>query len=271
MSTKRNHVRTLDVLLPDAPAEQPAEILRVLLVDNEAEGAGQTLQAALERAGYEVVVASSADVALTMLDHGTDYHAAVVQDDFDRGRARQLVQTLMDRRPPCRTIMMAPVSAQLSPSDLARSGAHMYLRRPKTVPEILDAVTRTVRSSMDWRNALNPNPIATRGRGRSSGDAPQPVHFELQRAVTRLRYIANLSPAETMAAWRLLWGDSNKRISELLGCTERTVKFHVAEVLARTGARSRAGLLRVLLEDSGIRDPWEHRGTIEPRDIDGDE
>lgn len=243
----------------------------MLLVENEAEGAGQALQAGLERAGYEVAVASSPEVALSMLDHGLDYHAALIHDDLESGRARSLVQSLMDRRPPCRAIMMAQASAQLSPGDLARSGAHMYLRRPKTVPELLDAVTRTVRSTMDWRNALNPNQVAARGRGRSSGDAPQPVHFELQRAVTRLRYIANLSPAETMAAWRLLWGDSNKRISELLGCTERTVKFHVAEVLARTGARSRAGLLRVLLEDSGIRDPWEHRGTIEPRDIDVDE
>lgn len=263
-------MRSLDVQLPDSsPEQQRAEVLRVLVVDEEGEGsAGKVLHTALERAGYEVLAASSPALAWGILDQVEDIHAAVLSDGMADGSSRALVQALMERRPTCRSVLVAHSTAQLAPSDLARSGAHIYLRRPKSVPELLDAVGRTVRSTLDWRNALNPTAGSVRGRGRGSGDAPPSVQFELQRAVSRLRYIANLSPAETMAAWRLLWGDSNKRIAELLGCTERTVKFHVAEVLARTGARSRAGLLRVLLEDSGIRDPWEHRGTPELRDLD---
>jgi len=262
VSTSRNPVRSLNEFqLPDAPvAEQPAETLRVLVVDADLKGKGPTqLRGALDRAGYEVLTAESAEAALALLDRVSDVHAAVIDDELPDRVSRGLVQMLMSRRPLCRSILVTSSTVQLSGPDLARSAAHIFLRKPKTVQELLDAISRTVRSTIDWRNALDPAARPSRGR-RVSGEAPLPIHFELQRAVSRLRFIANLSPTETMVAWRLLWGDSNRRIGDLLGSSERTVKFHVAEVLARTGARSRAGLLRVLLEDSGIRDPWDERG-----------
>jgi len=260
------------VEVPDLPPSRSSESPQVLLVE-QGEGLGLQLREAIARAGYGLMSAASFREAKALLEKTTDVQVAVIDDHLPDDSARRLVETLMQRSPLCRSVVVSthPQGSQRGAADFARCGAHMYLRQPKNAPELLDAVSRTARSTLEWRQALTPpGPAPTRGLPPT--EAPLPVQFELQRAITRLRYVANLSPAETMTAWRVLWGDSNKRIAQLLGCTERTVKFHVAEVLSRTGARSRSGLLRVLLEDAGIRDPWDSRSPADPAGpIDGDE
>lgn len=259
LSAKREHVRSLEVQVPDAGTPDPQRLF-VLLVEPDGR-MRQTTTEHLERGGYEVLAASTIAEARTRLDRTPDLHAAIVEAELPDGAGSDLIRLLLDRRPLCRSLVSANGTSPELGAISARAGAHVYLRKPHALPELLDAVSRTVHSTLEWRHALNPA-HANQGRAWVLDDAPLPVSFDVQRAMARLRFVANLSPAETMTAWRLLWGDSNKRMSELMGCTERTVKFHVAEVLARTGARSRAGLLRVLLEDAGLRDPWDGRGSF---------
>lgn len=215
----------------------------------------------LLNAGYQVSEASSLREARAVMAQMTNLHVAVIDEELPDGLSSHLVGELAARSPMCRSVVIASANPR-STTDAARSGAHIFMRRTTSVPEFLDAVSRTLRSTIEWRDAQTPNQ-GPQTRGLAPQDAPPPIQFDLQRAITRLRYIANLSPAETLTAWRLLWGDSNKRMAQLMGCTERTVKFHVAEVLSRTGARSRNGLMRVLLEDSGVHDPWDGRGSLD--------
>jgi len=263
LSAKRNPDGSIDVSVPNVgPRERPT--LCVLVV-RSAEEERETSRQVLARAGYEVLAAPDVASARLLLQRGVSPHAALVDATLPDGAAVDLVGALLERQPLCRAVVMTHATDPTGANAAALAGAHVYLRSPSSVPELLDAVSRTVQSSLEWRDALNPAPVDP-NRGLVMDHSPMPVPFDVQRAVARLRFIASLSPAETMVAWRLLWGDSNRRIAELMACTERTVKFHVAEVLSRTGARSRAGLLRVVLEDAGVRDPWEGRGLLADED-----
>lgn len=218
----------------------------------------RTYERTLEQAGYEVVSAGSVTQARECYGGTREFVAAVVDYRLPDGTALAVVQELIDRSPLCRSVVVTGTAEAAPASESARVGAHAYLRKPATPPVLLDAVRRTTASTWEWREALR------HAIDRGEKSEPPPVVFDMRRAMARLKYIAGLSPASTITAWRLLWGDSNRRIAEILGCTERTVKFHVTEVLSRTGARSRAGLLRVLLEDAGIPDPWAERTPDSP-------
>jgi DNA-binding CsgD family transcriptional regulator len=56
----------------------------------------------------------------------------------------------------------------------------------------------------------------------------------------RVRHAERLTPREREIVVLLAAGLSNREIGERLGIAERTVKFHVGEILARLGASNRA-------------------------------
>jgi DNA-binding NarL/FixJ family response regulator len=62
---------------------------------------------------------------------------------------------------------------------------------------------------------------------------------QLARAM-RARHTERLTPREREIVVLLAAGLSNREIGERLGIAERTVKFHVGEILARLGAANRA-------------------------------
>ncbi len=218
----------------------------------------RTYERTFADAGYEVITADSVDTARQAFkDPGVDFHAALLDFRLPDGTAAVLVQELLDRNPLCRSSVVTGAADDETALETARCGAHMYIRKPETFPNLLSALAGTVQSTLEWRRALGQllpgtnDPVAT--------TAPAPVGMDMQRAMSRLAHIAGLSHVETLVAWRLLWGDSNKRIAKLLGCSERTAKYHVAAVLAHTSAQTRNGLLRILLADAGIEDPWAAR------------
>lgn len=234
---------------------------RVLVIEDDGL-VRRSYRRVLTHAGYEMVEAESIAAARIALTGSTDFHAALVDYNLPDGTATEIVQELVERRPLCRSTVVTGAADVQVASEAARAGAHIYLRKPNTAPEILTAVARTVRSTLEWRDALRHSMPAV-----GPSETPVPVEFDLGAAVARLRYLGDLSPAATLTAWRMLWGDSNRRIAALMNTSARTVKYHVAEVLSRTGARNRANLLRVLLEDAGRADPWAAREDV-PADAD---
>lgn len=224
----------------------------VLVVEDD-ESVRAAFLDALRRAGYRTEGVATIEEAQRAIEAPhTVFEAAVVDFQLPDGTAPDLVAWLIDRDVMCRSVVVTGEAGPESATESAHVGAHAYIRKPVSVPALLDAVRDTVRSTLEWRGVLERT-----HNGRSGGKGPLPV--DLGAAVTRLKQMGRLSRIDTITAWRLLWGDTNREIAQVLGCTERTAKFHVAEVLARTGARSRTGLLRVLLEDAGVEDPWLER------------
>lgn len=229
---------------------------RILLVEDY-EPLRKSYARTFADAGYEVLDSGTLEAARASIADGRDVHAALLDYRLPDGTAMSLVQELLDRRPLCRSAVVTGAIDDETAMESARCGAHAYVRKPETFPNLIATLASTVASTLEWRRAL--------GQDAPSGDTPAPnvpvpVGMDTKGAMARLAHISGLSHFETLVAWRLLWGDSNKRIAQLLGCTERTAKYHVAAVLARTGAKNRNALLKVLLVDAGMEDPWASRG-----------
>jgi len=229
---------------------------RILLVEDY-EPLRRAYARTFTEAGYEVLSAGTLAAGRALLSDALDVHGALLDYRLPDGTAASLVQELLDRRPLCRSSVVTGAVDDETALESARCGAHAYVRKPETFPNLLVTLASTVASTLEWRHTL----------GQESGDAtapaptiPAPLGLDTQRAMARLAHIAGLSHFETLVAWRLLWGDSNKRVAGLLGCSERTAKYHVAAVLLRTGAKNRNALLKVLLVDAGFEDPWASRG-----------
>lgn len=230
---------------------------RILLVEDY-EPLRRTYERTFTESGYEVVAADTiASARAAYVDPSIDFHAAVLDYKLPDGTAAVLVQELLDRNPLCRAAVVTGAVDDETALESARCGAHAYVRKPETFPNLLAALAGTVSSTIEWRRALGQNAAA--GEAIATNAPPQPVGLDMRAAMARMAHIASLSHIETLVAWRLLWGDSNKRIAQLLGCSERTAKYHVAAVLAGTKASTRGALLGVLLRDAGVEDPWENR------------
>ncbi|MBX7080407.1 MAG: response regulator [Nannocystaceae bacterium] len=236
---------------------------RILLVEDY-EPLRKTYERTFTEAGYDVLAADTvARARAAFADPELDVHGALLDYRLPDGTAAVLVQELLDRNPLCRSAVVTGAVDEETALESARCGAHAYVRKPETFPNLLSTLAATVNSTLEWRRALGQlQPAAGPG-----SPVPQPVGFDLQKAMSRVGHVFGLSHMETLVAWRLMWGDSNKRIAQLLGCSERTAKYHVAAVLSRTRAKTRNALLGVILNDAGIEDPWATRGDPDLPDI----
>lgn len=229
---------------------------RILLVEDY-EPLRNSYARTFTEAGYDVLSAGTLEAGRRLLADALDVHAALLDYRLPDGTAASLVQELLDRRPLCRSAVVTGAIDDETAMESARCGAHAYVRKPESFPNLLATLASTVASTLEWRRTLGQ---VSPQSGSPTANVPLPIGMDTQGAMARLAHISGLSHFETLVAWRLLWGDSNKRIAQLLGCTERTAKYHVAAVLARTGAKNRNALLKVLLVDAGVEDPWASRG-----------
>lgn len=229
---------------------------RVLLVDGA--GSSTALASVLRTGGYETHVARDPGRAEELVRRADPFDAAVVLATRAGSSALSTVRNLLTSVPLCRSLVVVDPHDGETCRAALQAGAHAFFEGDTEPTGLRSAVADTVRSTHRWRNSLRqaantgglPSPAMRRE------DALRSVDLDLRHMVARLQELGSLTPIQTLTAWRLLWGDPHAEIGKLLGCSTRTVKHHVGEILARTGARNRHDLLRILLEDGGVRDPW---------------
>jgi DNA-binding NarL/FixJ family response regulator len=214
----------------------------------------------LEGAGYRLFEAATlTDAAYAIGRPDLQFDAALVDLALPDGHGAALIRPLMHRRPLCRAAVITGGSATGHPLGIAQIGADSYLKKPVEPSEILKAVQAAVRSTIEWRATVESSDRGDTERSVEAPDGGDPrervAPIDLARAVGRLREIGALSPTQALVAGRILWGDSDREISEFLGCSLRTANNHVHETLRKLSVRRRTGLLRVLLEDAGEHDP----------------
>ena len=142
-------------------------------------------------------------------------------------------------------------------------GAEASLRKPFTDQRLASTVLRALRSTASWRalgceercEVCDPESECRNETVARILHRALPLDIKLNAAVRVIQRKGDLTPAQTETATRMLWGDSNKQISERLGCSARAVSHHVKAVLEKLGVTNRASLLRVLLKDAGDIDP----------------
>ncbi|EDM76363.1 regulatory protein, LuxR:Response regulator receiver [Plesiocystis pacifica SIR-1] len=230
-----------------------------LLVVEDMDVVLQTYLRTFRAAGYDPVGCETKAEALRALQDHADFDAALLDFSLPDGTALDILPVLLDKKPLTKALVVTGQDDEEVPAQLMSAGAHGYIQKPVEDSALLSGIGATVRATQAWRVALGQTgseELPTPTDEEMQGYQTRPVEFDIRHGLMRLQFVAGLSPVQTITAWRLLWGDPDQRIAELLGCTKRTVKYHVSQVLARTGARSRSDLLRVLLEDAGVQDPW---------------
>ncbi len=139
----------------------------------------------------------------------------------------ELQRALAERAPAMPVLFLSAFGTIPESVRAMKEGAVDFLEKPVRPDAILDAVQRAVATV----------------QVRAASDA--------RREAARSR-LADLSPREREVLHAVVRGRLNKQIAADLGITVRTVKFHRARMMEKTGAESVPELVR-LLDDAGER------------------
>lgn len=198
----------------------------IVVIDDEP-SARQTAEAQLRPEGYEVRLIAGGRDALALL--GTPPADVVICDVMMPGVDGLAVCAALKADPDWQYVPVILLTALGERDDIVRgmeAGADQFVTKP-TEGAVLRARVRSL--------------LHVRGRYlRARADvAPPPSRRDelLQRVA--------LTAREREVLELLLLGRTHEDIAEALGISERTSKFHQANLLAKLGAESRLDLLRL--------------------------
>ncbi len=135
-----------------------------------------------------------------------------------------VLQILRERRCPARTIVLTSVNDPSSMRAALQDGAFGYLTKDRAEPDVL---AEAIRSAYEGLTTVHPEILS-----------------EMMRSDPSEANIANygVSPRE-LEVWILVArGMSNPEIATTLFISERTVKYHMGNLLSKTAARTRSEL-----------------------------
>jgi DNA-binding NarL/FixJ family response regulator len=143
---------------------------------------------------------------------------------------------------------------------MAEQGAIRALVADMTVSEFarLVGVELEELARLGLGAAGKPSVMLQQTTARATRPSPPPPTDELppcavspEQLVHRLQRIAGLAGRQLDVVRLLLLGESDRAIADYLGCSERTAKRAVSDVLARCGVPNRASLMLVIFRDAG--------------------
>ena len=208
-------------------------IIKVLLADDHpALRAG--IKGMLEKADIEVVgEAADGDEALRLAKRlGPD---VLVLDAVMPGlRAPQVIHRLKETRPDLRVLVLTAYDDNELVFGLLEAGAVGYVLKEEALETIEAAVRATARGE-SWLSSKVAAKVMKKALGKEEAEEEAIPLSERELEVLRL----------------MAKGWSNKRIAKELSITERTVRFHVGNVLGKLGVSSR---MEAVME--GIRRGW---------------
>ena len=147
----------------------------------------------------------------------------------------EAIRRLRERLPDARVIVFTAFDTDDRIIGAVEAGAQGYLLKGASRDEIF----RAIRVARDGGTLLQP---AIASKLLRHVTAPRPP-----------RGADALSERELEVLGLLVDGLTNKEIAARLVVTERTVKFHVASILAKLGVPNRAAAVRVALEQRLVR------------------
>jgi two-component system response regulator FixJ len=182
-----------------------------------------SLEMTLTAAGYEVFSHASAE---SFLSQGRDHTGCVVSDVCMPGMdGVSLVRHLRDAEGGLPVVLITGHGDVRMAVAALKAGAVDFLKKPFRVDELLKAIEDALASET----------------GRSGS------RDGMQRARRRLQ---GLTPRERDVLHSVVAGNSNKQTARTMGVSPRTVEFHRAHIVAKTGAKALPELVRLYVEAS---------------------
>lgn len=233
------------------------ENARILVVDDEV-AAQASLERLLESEGAEVLCVRTVEevrrlAPLILVD------AAVVDYWLLDEVGLDAVRLLRRQVEPCASVM---VTGTLDPAlvlECISEGAFDVLLKPFAGDAFVAAVRNAVRRTHTWRATIASTPSAHvrdrrfRTHGDPLADSTGEQRTQRQTALDQkardLARTRKLSKKETEIFVHVVRGLRNLEIAKAEGIAERTVKFHVANVMTKFGVRSRADLILLVFFD----------------------
>lgn len=136
------------------------------------------------------------------------------------------------RLPGSRVVVLSTFDEEEYIYNSLQAGAMGFVLKSSDLPELLEVVRAAARGE-----TLLPSPIATKLAGRISAGRDQQSLTEREREVLGL----------------LVLGLRNREIAERLQITERTVKNHVANIIAKLGVKSRTEAVSLALKERLVK------------------
>lgn len=193
-----------------------ATAIRVMLVDDHQlfrEGTAQLLES---ESGIEIVgLSTSASEALEMLDDiGPD--VVLVDINLPRENGFHFIREAMKRLAPPRVIVLSGYDETAYMVNAFQLGAYGFLAKTCSRAALIASIASVHRGQL----VFTPEVLAARGR-------------------SQFVPVAQLTKREVEVLTALGAGHSNKQIAEQLFVSERTVHFHVSNILLKLGVSSR--------------------------------
>jgi DNA-binding response OmpR family regulator len=212
---------------------------RVLVIDDEA-SARQTTHAQLLPEGYEVELVASGQEAVDRLDG--EPADLVICDVMMPGLDGFAVCRAFKAHPEWQfvpIILLTAAGARDAVVTGLESGADQFVTKPIEGP-VLRARARAMMRVRARYHGL-------RATGTDRHATVPPAEPSLTERRRQLVDGAGLTGREREVLELLLLGRTHEDIALVLGITERTSKFHSANLLAKLGAESRLDLMRLFL------------------------
>jgi DNA-binding NarL/FixJ family response regulator len=168
-----------------------------------------------------------------------DSLAAAIVDVDESDASYDVVWQLAELERPCRCVLVGSSIGRATMREAFLVGVAACLSKPLDPHTLHLAVRNAVEGTRLARACL------------SSGQGA----LERPRGKARVTNLESLTPREREVFELVLLGSSTRAMAEKLGVSQRTVKFHVANILGKLGVRSRLSLLASLRAQGDLATP----------------
>jgi DNA-binding NarL/FixJ family response regulator len=182
----------------------------------------------LTEAGARVASVESASDAVALVEARADvFRVVVVEATAEDGGGVDLAELIAQRDPTCHTVVVS------------ESECETLLRNVRQIPQASFLSTHASRA--DFLVLVRERCLKPR--------------IDVASWLGRLSEAYGLSPQQRRLIWLNLWGYSDDEIAGALGIKRHTVQDYQLALRRKTGVRSKASYLRLLLESAGVRAP----------------
>ncbi len=193
---------------------------------------GRWIRGWLEALGHRVYLVDRVAAAVALIERGIAFESALIDLDLPDGDGVDLLWLLHERAPQVATVLFGDELDRSAMHEAYRSGVIGSLSTPLQEGPVVRACEQAIQVTRLRRQA----------EGLPSRREPTPQNADASGPPMR----EPLTPRERDVLRLLLEGQSTDDMARALGVTPRTVKWHVTNILRKTGTRSRIRLLATL-------------------------